>query len=221
MEKIGLLRLIMEQREMRFIGDVHGKFDDYVSIISNCTESIQVGDFGAGFKPLPTIIGQTGLFETSRHKFIRGNHDNPAICQESHNWIADGDVRTIGNFTAMLIGGALSIDRDNRIEGVSWWRDEENTMDAMYKFMDTYEATKPDIMITHDCPETIAAKLFNNRIGGKIDYPSRTRQAFEAFFGIHQPKVWIFGHWHMSRDQMIDGTRFICLAELEYRDMEL
>ena len=55
----------------------------------------------------------------------------------------------------------------------------------------------------------------------KRDYPSRTRQAFDAMMSIHRPKLWIFGHWHRSRNEMIDGTRFICLAELEHKDIDL
>lgn len=199
---------------MRFVGDVHGKFNDYVSIVDGCERSIQVGDFGAGFKPLPHIMGQTGLYETYRHEWIRGNHDNPEVCRESPTWIPDGTVR--GNM--MFIGGALSIDRHSRIEGRDWWSDEECTMDAMYRFMDIYEATKPEIMVTHDCPESVAMRLFAS---GKNGYPSRTRQALDAMFGLHAPKLWIFGHWHMSRNEMIGDTRFICLAELEYKDIDL
>ena len=199
---------------MRFIGDVHGKFDQYLDIIQNVSESIQVGDFGAGFKPLPTVIGETGLFATTKHKFIRGNHDNPAICAESPNWIHDGDVIA----PMMFVGGALSIDRLKRFEGRDWWSDEECSMDAFYRFMDIYEAIKPEIMVTHDCPEVVSDKLFG---GTKLEMPSRTRQALQAIFDLHQPKLWIFGHWHMSRNEMIDGTRFICLGELEYKDIEL
>lgn len=202
---------------MRFIGDVHGKFDQYLDIIQNVSESVQVGDFGVGFKPLPTILGATGLFETSRHKFIRGNHDNPALCAESPNWIPDGDV--FPSDGVMFIGGALSIDKQERMEGVGWWHDEECTISKLNDCLDRYERFGPAIVVTHDCPESVTAKLFGS--DGKRDYPSRTRQAFDAILDICPPKLWIFGHWHRSRNEMIGDTRYICLAELEFKDIEL
>jgi hypothetical protein len=42
----------------------------------------------------------------------------------------------------------------------------------------------------------------------------------------HAPDLWIFGHYHASFDHVLHGgreagTRFISLAELEYRDIDL
>jgi len=31
----------------------------------------------------------------------------------------------------------------------------------------------------------------------------------------------IFGHWHSNADEVIDGTRFICLNELSYCDIDV
>ena len=50
---------------------------------------------------------------------------------------------------------------------------------------------------------------------------SRTRQALDAMFDIHKPDLWLFGHWHDSQDRNVMGTRFICLNELEYKDIEI
>jgi hypothetical protein len=35
---------------IRFIGDVHARFDNYRSFIEGSSYSIQVGDFGIGFE---------------------------------------------------------------------------------------------------------------------------------------------------------------------------
>jgi hypothetical protein len=40
-------------------------------------------------------------------------------------------------------------------------------------------------------------------------------------FSIHKPDLWIFGHWHCDADEVIDGTRFICLNELSYVDVDM
>jgi hypothetical protein len=45
-------------------------------------------------------------------------------------------------------------------------------------------------------------------------------RAIEAFDGKIN-SLWLFGHYHKSFKMNIYGTEFICLAELEYLDIEL
>ena len=66
-------------------------------------------------------------------------------------------------------------------------------------------------------PKRVPAARFNRT---KINDPSRTRQAFQAMFEAHQPDLWVFGHWHHSFDGVLDGTRFVCLNELEARTFD-
>lgn len=203
---------------IRFIGDVHGKYDRYKKIISDCNVSIQVGDMGVGFKHPYTDEYMANpphyAMIKGNHRFIRGNHDSPSVCRKHSQYIADGHVED----NMMFIGGGLSIDRIYRVEGYTWWADEELTIDQFYKLMDVYEATKPRIMVTHDCPESVVPLILNYY---KKEYPSITRQALDSMLYIHRPEIWVFGHWHQSVDTVIDGTRFICLNELEYKDIEV
>jgi len=187
---------------MRYIGDVHGKFNQYLDIIKDCDASIQVGDFGAGFKPLPEI--------GSNHRFIRGNHDDPAICLKSPNWIPDLTVEG----RTFFVGGAFSIDRGIRTIGIDWWHNEELSTPELYQAIDLYQEIKPQIMVSHDAPVTVMKGLFSYS-----DRGSRTANAFDAMFEAYQPVCWIFGHWH--RDIRVNrlGTEFICLAELSYIDI--
>lgn len=196
---------------MRFIGDTHAKFDRYQAIASEAPASIQVGDFGAGFKPLPDL--------GPNHRFIRGNHDSPEVCAQSSNWIADGTIEN-GMF---FMGGATSVDKHSRSEGVDYWSDEEVTIREGYALMDAYEAaTKKDgrfdFFISHECPESIACQIFHNR-RDKLEDHSRTRQILDAMLEIGAPRCWIFGHWHTNVDVVIGDTRFICLAELAHIDL--
>lgn len=204
---------------MRYIGDVHGKFPQYKHILNLGFPTVQVGDMGVGFlrpggkwsrnPPHYTMIETDG-------KFIRGNHDNPKVCREHSQCITDGAVHD----DIMYIGGALSIDREWRTEGYDWWSDEELSTAELCGLCDVYQIVKPRIMVTHDCPESIAHQLFGVNGVLKFNFPSRTRQALQSMLEIHQPKVWVFGHWHKSRDVVIDGTRFVCLAELEWKDID-
>ena len=194
---------------MRFIGDIHGHIGPYLNLLTDCAESIQVGDFGLGFGDITAARVDDML--TGRHYFIRGNHDNPAECAKSNHWIADGHTER----GMMFVGGADSIDKHMRTEGVSWWRDEELSYSDLGRMIEIYYANKPRVMVTHDAPAELVARLFN------CHDANRTRSAFDTMLNIHKPDIWIFGHWHRRVDTVVNGTRFICLAELEYIDLEI
>lgn len=193
---------------MRFIGDVHSQFDIYLKLIENSEESVQVGDFGIGFNKNPV-----DAYDTAKHRFIRGNHDFPAGCLQEPNYIADGHVER----DMMFVGGALSIDRAFRTEGIDWWRDEELSMNDLYIMYDKYVMNKPRVMVAHEFPETIT----NYFPLMKFRDNSRTRECFEAMFAHHKPELWIGGHWHLNFDQKIDHCRFIVLDCNSYIDIDL
>lgn len=208
---------------VRLIGDVHGKFRSYRDIIRDVPFSIQVGDMGVGFSALRggEISELTNppfdSMSKGRHLFIRGNHDNPGVCRQHKYWIPDGSV-VDGIY---CLGGAVSIDRVWRTEGMDWWPDEECGYAELEKMIDDYAAIKPDVVVTHECPDSIAGEILAAFRKGRIEDGSRTRQALERMFAIHQPRLWFFGHWHTSMDFMRAGTIFRCLAELEYVDVDL
>lgn len=182
---------------MRFIGDVHACFQEYVSIAESSTSgSIQVGDFGVGFGQIPMM--------DSKHRFIRGNHDSPEDCKLLPNWIPDGTLQG----EVFFCGGARSVDQSFRCEGIDWWRDEELSVGEYFEIYDQFalKAYKPRVIVTHDLPSKLTPHVF-----GVNAEASRTGQFLDALFDHYKPEIWIFGHWHMRRDVDILGTRFICL----------
>lgn len=206
----------------RLIGDIHGKWSSYQFLIQSdkITNSIQIGDFGIGFAG---TTAHEKLAEWQRqnpgHCFIRGNHDNPSKCQEMPNFIHDGLVEN----DVMFVGGAWSIDRGNRVEGLDWWPDEELSYEELSKMIDIYELVKPRVMITHDCPSSVSYQLFvamGKSMFGGVSFKTRTAEAFESMFSIHKPDLWVFGHWHNDVDAYIKNTRFICLDELSHIDVD-
>lgn len=206
-----------------FIGDVHGKFSRYGDILDNTKNTIQVGDMGVGFRRVGGY--RDGEFHRNPpydkmvfggHRFIRGNHDNPAVCKRHSQCIQDGTIED----GMMFIGGAVSIDREFRQKDYNWWEDEELSAEELEVLIEKYITAKPEVMVTHDCPESIAMERMVALAGGiKLDFPSRSRVAFQRMLSAHSPKLWVFGHWHHSIDTVVNGTRFVCLAELEARDL--
>lgn len=205
-----------------FIGDVHGKFPWYNQIIEECDNSIQVGDLGMGF------YGYSDSAEgfdkavkkyKGTHRFIRGNHDNPNEVKLSKNWIVDGAVeRTKAGKKIMFIGGAWSIDQAYRTPEIDWWHDEELSNKELERLVSVYEKEKPDVMVTHTLPISIPAGHMGFRIFGS---GSKTEFHLQNMFVAHKPKLWVSGHWHMSFDKVVDGTRFVCLDELKTLEVDL
>ena len=192
--------------KVRFIGDVHGAFKAYEKIINGCDVSVQVGDFGIGFP------GSTDPPERNGHYFLRGNHDNPGVCLSRTDCLPHGMVDSLGIF---VIPGADSIDKDMRTPGYDWWYNEQLSWEEVSETMDWYRECKPDIVVSHDCPQLVCTKLFG------ISATSYTRRVLDEVFKIHKPAIWIFGHHHVSKNVVIEGTSFNCLNQLEWLDLEI
>ena len=220
-----------EKKLVRLVGDIHGKFYDYeVSSLNRGLRhktdhvpaySVQVGDFGIGFnsKYWHEQVN-SWMIDNPTHRFIRGNHDDPAMCKTMAGYIPDGTVEN----DVMYVGGAWSIDQAYRVEGISWWRDEELSVHELDKLVSLFGETKPRVMITHDCPTSVAYEMFISKNLSMNNFPqikTRTGEALQAMFELHQPEHWIFGHWHYTRTAEINGTKFQCLGELDFIDLEI
>jgi len=189
---------------MIIVGDIHGRLRELNAIArKNKSETIvQIGDFGFGFGEMFDIDGK--LIEPNI-RFFRGNHDSPELCNAHPQSLGD-----FGLFEGMFfVAGADSIDKDMRIEGQSWWRNEELTIQQFNEAIDQYSAVEPEVVLTHDCPQSIARDYFG------IPEVSRTRQGLQAMLEIHRPKLWIFGHHHRHFVKDDKGCVFRCLPELQ------
>lgn len=108
---------VVRVSKIMFVGDVHGLLDEYRATYRKCEMPVvQVGDLGLGFVPDPVEI-------PVGHKFIRGNHDDPARARAHSAHLGDyGFNAELGLF---FVGGAWSIDHLFRTPGADWWADEE------------------------------------------------------------------------------------------------
>ena len=185
---------------LRIIGDVHGHKERYLRLCRKARYTIQLGDHDFDYGHLSNV-------SSSNHKFFGGNHDNYDQIAESPHCLGDYGVYEIPNFgSVFFVRGAFSVDQWKRKEGVDWWRDEELGMAQCYAALECYEAAKPSFVVTHTCPLDVTPHLI---------YPhavqqTKTGQLLNRMFSVHQPKTWVFGHYHKSWKQTIDGTEFIC-----------
>ena len=198
------------------IGDVHGRTESYQKMLRQRfrqTRTVQIGDMGIGFKGV-------GLHQNlDYHTWFRGNHDNPEKCRSYPSYQGDYGFDAKGNF--FWLAGAWSIDRDYRIEGISWWPDEELSYAELNDAIGLYERVKPDYVLSHEAPSKAAAVLLHGLAGtyfaakGDCQH-SRTAQAMQNMLDIHQPKEWVFGHYHIDHSFAVPfyDTKFTCVSEL-------
>jgi hypothetical protein len=202
------------------IGDIHGRTKTYQKWIRNNLDpsqfSIQIGDMGLGFAGVGLPAPGMPPLDLD-HKFFRGNHDSPKKCREHRNYL--GDYGYLPDYDVFYVAGAWSIDRQWRIEGISWWPDEELSREELNKAIDLYLEVKPRFVLSHEAPAKAANVLLYDLQGPYFAAKggcanSRTAQALEAMLILHAPEKWVFGHYHTDKKFYVPGfnTEFICVG---------
>lgn len=200
------------QSDIRIIGDVHGHHSAYLRLVEDAEYSIQVGDFSI------TDYNCLNGLDPTKHKIIGGNHDNYDAIIKMPHYLGDFGEAEVGGYKFFFVRGERSVDWMYRTEGVTWWRNEELTIEDGYRAIQAYEAAKPDVVISHGCPTAVLNVFITNPM--KLE-PSRTTCLLQRMYEVHQPRVWIFGHHHNSMQYKHHETLFRCLGELDHAHASL
>lgn len=207
-------------------GDKHGTFIPLFSlaekvelkktdilIIAGDAGYVWNKDFSYGVETLHQIFPGTIAF-------IDGNHENHAllnsldICQwnggKAHRvgervyHLMRGEIYSIYGRNFFTFGGARSVDKDRREEGISWWEEEEPTSEEMEygrkQLVDNY--SEIDYVITHETP--LFAREYISRskqIDEDYHFPEHLEDWYRLISGSSRFKKWYFGHMHV--DQII------------------
>jgi len=155
--------------------------------------------------------------------FVDGNHENFKIL---NNLIIDkngmgyisnhikhlrrGCRYNIDGKDILTIGGADSVDKFRRVEGLSWWREEEITS----KEIEAIAAGHYDYILSHSCPLSIFEenKMYLCTLGNIVDDNDeefkKTNIQLENLLQKIDFNHWYFGHYHV--DLHLDD-KFTCL----------
>lgn len=212
---------------LRVIADIHGDYGWYIKTVQKANykgiPTFQLGDFGIGFlgrreeeKDEKWLTDSLNLAPMNR--FGPGNHDNPLYCRNSP--LCVGYYNYFPNMDMFWAGGAYSIDKDWRTEGVNWWRGEEMSYSDMLEATDLYQRNLPSIMTSHDAPWEVVGNMFPHCLLDGGD-GSMTNKFLSNLLSIHRPKIWLFGHHHKTMTWEDQGTKFICVGEREYIDIDV
>lgn len=198
---------------------MHGHMHHYLLLAGAADYSIQLGDLGFNYSRLSEL-------SPDRHKVLGGNHDNyeednGVFVNQTPHFLGDFGLHSIGDLSIFFVRGGYSIDKSYRRLGVDWWPGEELSYIQMVNAFKAYNDARPEFVISHECPQSIIPMV--STLGswdGKPIQPSSTARLLEEMLSLHRPKIWVFGHHHKTWMQELDGTQFICLAELEELDIE-
>lgn len=193
------------------VGDVHGKIPQLCQILENSRNpAIILGD--VGFEKEHNMFDIYNKNRDNKHKILFGNHDHYPFLSKLYSL---GDFGRLHETDIYFIRGAYSIDASQRKEGIDWWEEEQLSIEQGYHCLADYEIWEPEIVLSHSAPQSIVESL------GFKSYKTRTQQLLQCCFETHQPKIWIFGHFHRNMTIHVNGTTFICLDELQTMNLYL
>lgn len=114
--------------------------------------------------------------------------------RENIIWVGRANVWYDQGVLFGALGGAVSIDRYARKEGVSWWPQEFTSLNDLMQFQELVYAFGPlDVMISHDAPLTLPT--WPGFI--KDDPLSNANRAIMHEAGLlAAPSYWFHGHYH-------------------------
>lgn len=220
----GNIKTLNKNKPLLFLGDHHGEWNFVFDIITskkieNCY-IICVGDGGEGFIHKDKQLRQFELLNNRFKKYnieylsIRGNHSDPVYFQglnrvslSNFELLEDYTVAEYDDKTIQFIGGAVSIDRTARKEGVSYWVDESVKLDRE-------KCKEVDILVTHTAPSWCFPQQFNQMVYGwaledayLIGDLSNERAIMDEIFKLCKPKLHLYGHFHNSWTEEINGCK--------------
>jgi len=207
-------------------GDVHGCWGFLNELIKKEDPNIilQCGDFGywpsfdmkmAVDNPAPYIRATYKFngIENDKTKiyWCDGNHEefsklNVIKNNETHPnvfYMKRGATLTLPDGRVVLfMGGAESIDKHYRIQGLDWFPEELITQKDVYNLPDI----KVDIIISHTCPTE-----FNIYDGLMLKCNDPSRKALSTLLEKYNPSLWYFAHWHIYAEGSYKDTKWFCL----------
>ena len=98
------------------------------------------------------------------------------------------------------MGGAESIDKATRTQGISWWPEEIPSQKEMWHGMDTLEehGYDVDVILTHTLPKMLMSAYFGNSFTLKENDP--TGVYLDEVYRRTRFRKWFCGHMHEDID---------------------
>jgi hypothetical protein len=142
-----------------------------------------------------------------------------AVQIAERTWVLPTPFRfTIGGRNFLSFGGAASVDRESRSEGIDWWPDELPTEKQVSAAV---EGGSADLMVTHDTVDgsgiaEVEDVLRANPMGWPQDalgYSAVSRERVTRVWKTTRPALLLHGHMHVRGSGLsTDGRRVEALS---------
>jgi len=144
---------------------------------------------------------------------IRGNHDDPSYfhwnAQEykSISFVPDYSILSIDDHKILCVGGAISLDRSSRTDGVNYWKDE--TFEYRADKLEELDLEEITTVVTHAAPLGFPpygtgelALMYGAMDPALHGDHLKERAGLQKLFNyllIHAPNMtdWLYGHYHI------------------------
>lgn len=230
-------KIDLPDQRVAVVGDLHGNLR-WLDIIArslralapDVTTMLQLGDWWMDPDTTDQVLDGTGV---ERVYVTLGNHEpwgqitplldahpGSAVRVSETTWLLPRPARlTIGGRSVLSLGGAASVDKAWRQEGVNWWPDEEITRAHVAAAIAGGPA---DLMLTHESPARTPVRavreiLRTNPFGFPDDAradSATSRARVAKVWDILYPELLIHGHMHMpGGGQTADGRRVASLGK--------
>jgi hypothetical protein len=221
-----------------FAGDWHGNGPWAADMIRSAKNNgadviVQAGDTGFKFDHNFMRHLRRALTETEIELyFVDGNHDehpqlfnkwkldengfgiprftNPVEVNRIH-YVPRGHRWDWNGKTFMGLGGAVSVDRQWRVQGDSWWPEEQITP---RQFEYAMRPGKVDVMVCHDICDSAELPNLRKSSGWPEDVLAESaehRKIIQQVVDQVQPELFVHGHFHVRYDQMVGSMRVLSL----------
>ena len=226
---------------MYIAGDTHGNFKKIAHLaITNKPRTVCVlGDCGIVWSPRESNEERMVLDFLARNNitllFIDGNHENfirllkleevdiglgAPVGQVSDNCyhLKRGYVYTIEGKKYFTFGGAMSVDKHLRLDGVSWFKEELATHAETDRGIDSLEkvGNEVDYILTHTCPHPVLLKLtawLPSGLSAKPIVDDPTCRYLSHIEYLTKFSMWFFGHFHIDRNFTWNGKNYVCVYD--------
>ena len=214
---------------MYFLGDVHAEsplMRDFLN--SEEKYCLQLGDFGFIFKyndwKWNRFLNHFGKNYPNKMIFtVLGNHENydsiekmpvkdmfGARCRKIRSnvyAIERGEILSIEGLNILCIGGADSIDKAWRQDGISWWAQEKISDTDVKKTVEKGLTCSFDMICSHAMPAFFMLQNFTPCFQTGSEFSLEKIYCDIENNGGHIP-LWIGGHVHNSIDMTYNDTLF-------------
>lgn len=215
-----------------FVGDIHAlpaafACSTRLAAQAGAATIIQVGDLGVDTPDDLSHLQQilTKWAPTADYRVIDGNHENfnmlnpdaagPVALTEQITYMPRGTRARLAGAEILFCGGATSIDRDWRTEGINWFPDESITPTQADRAVEAAHTGPVDLLVTHETTSaalTILARCSRHAREKATDPRGiADRVHIDRIATAAGPRAHIHGHHHTRFAAPVDGVLDISL----------